>query len=654
MALQDALNAALADRYEIERDVGRGGMASVWLARDLRHDRPVAIKVLHSELASALGVDRFLREVRLTARLQHPGIIPVLDSGVVSSPEGISLPWFAMPYIAGESLRARLERDGQLPVEEALQITREVADALHAAHSEGIIHRDIKPENLILSGGHVRIADFGIARALIETGDERLTSTGLAIGTPTYMSPEQATATEVDARTDQYSLACVLYEMLAGEPPFTGPTPQSIVARRLAEPVRSVRTVRSAVPVGVEAALLRALERVPVDRFADTAAFAAALEADALARPSVRGLRWPVLTLAAAGVVALVVLAWFIAQRGSMDPITRDPAVVELYQRGLRGYDRRTPEGTAEAIRAFTAAVGGDSTYGVAWAALARTYVRAYIRQFVIPGVAQDSVLRLAVMAVERAVALDPGSAEVLMTQANVSRIVDPTDVTPSIRTARRAVELDSTLGPAWHLLALGLAESGQMDEAMTAWRRMAEVSPSYLEGLGFLSQAHYWRHRYDSAARWADSAVAMDPTFVMGWQMRGHAAIEGGDYARGLGAFEAARRLSTGVELVNSLARIARGQASDGRRSDAHAILRQADSLAAAWVPPSLHMVVYLAQAHVALDEHGPAVAWLRRYSPREDLHFQLHLRCDAPFDPLRQEADFRALLLSSPGGGC
>ncbi|HRZ08958.1 MAG TPA: serine/threonine-protein kinase, partial [Gemmatimonadales bacterium] len=216
--------ATISGRYTLERELGRGGMAVVWLARDLRHGRPVAIKILHPELAGAIGVDRFIREVRLAAGLQHPNIVPILDSGVLELEGGTPLPWYAMAYLEGESLRTRLSRERQLPVDEAVHITLAVADALEAAHRQGIVHRDIKPDNIFLSDGQVYVIDFGIAKALVETGGERLTSTGLAIGTPAYMSPEQASAGRVDARSDQYSLATVLYEMLTGEPPFSGST----------------------------------------------------------------------------------------------------------------------------------------------------------------------------------------------------------------------------------------------------------------------------------------------------------------------------------------------------------------------------------------------------------------------------------------------
>jgi eukaryotic-like serine/threonine-protein kinase len=272
------LREGLADRYTIDRELGRGGMAAVYLARDLRHDRPVALKVLHPALAASVGPDRFLREIRLAARLQHPHILTVLDSGEVPVAGAAPLLWFTMPFIRGESLRDRLARETQLPVEDALRIAREAADALGYAHDEGIIHRDVKPENILLTGSHALVADFGIARAFDAAGDQKLTETGMAVGTPAYMSPEQAAGgKELDPRTDIYSLGVVLYEMLAGETPFAAPTAQATIARRFMETARPLREAREAVPVSVEQAVQRALARTAADRFATAAQFAAAL-----------------------------------------------------------------------------------------------------------------------------------------------------------------------------------------------------------------------------------------------------------------------------------------------------------------------------------------------------------------------------------------
>jgi eukaryotic-like serine/threonine-protein kinase len=271
--LRTQLSDALSDRYRLERELGRGGMATVFLAHDLRHKRSVALKILHPELAQTLGPDRFRREIETAARLQHPHILTVLDSG-----EAVGQLWFTMPYVEGESLRDRLRRETQLPVEDALRIATDAARALEYAHQHGVVHRDIKPENLLLTqDGSTLVADFGIARALSEGGDQ-LTQTGMSIGTPAYMSPEQAVGDRnLDARTDVYSLGTVLYEMLAGEPPFTGPTAQAIIAKRFKGDVPQVRQARSAVSESVERAIARALAPLPADRFVSAAEFARAL-----------------------------------------------------------------------------------------------------------------------------------------------------------------------------------------------------------------------------------------------------------------------------------------------------------------------------------------------------------------------------------------
>jgi predicted ATPase len=271
----DRLRTALAGRYHIDRELGRGGMATVYLAQDLKHDRPVAVKVLRPELAAGLGVDRFLREIKLAARLTHPHILPLHDSG-----EADELLFYVMPYLDGESLRDRLTREKQLPVEMAVQIAREVADALSYAHSHDVVHRDIKPENILFQSDHAVVSDFGIARAIGTAGGDNLTATGLAVGTPAYMSPEQAAGSrDLDGRSDIYALACLLYEMLAGQPPFVGPTVESIVRQHLIASPPAVTAVRPGTPAEVARALERALAKTPADRYPTAAAFAAAFAA---------------------------------------------------------------------------------------------------------------------------------------------------------------------------------------------------------------------------------------------------------------------------------------------------------------------------------------------------------------------------------------
>jgi len=273
----DRLNVALAGRYHIERELGAGGMATVYLGDDLRHRRKVAIKVLRPELAAAIGTERFLREITTTAGLRHPHILPLFDSG-----ESGGFLFYVMPLVEGESLRQRLDRERQLPLDDALQIAREVADALSYAHSRGVIHRDIKPENILLESGHAAVADFGIARAIDAAGGDRLTETGLSIGTPAYMSPEQAAGDRnLDGRSDLYALGCVLFEMLAGQPPFTGATAGSVVHQHLAADAPSITQLRPAVPAGVAEVLRRALAKLPADRFNPMAQFSEALRTSA-------------------------------------------------------------------------------------------------------------------------------------------------------------------------------------------------------------------------------------------------------------------------------------------------------------------------------------------------------------------------------------
>ena len=309
------LRLALVDRYTLERELGAGGMATVYLAQDLKHDREVALKVLRPDLAAVLGAERFLQEIRISAKLDHPHILTLIDSG---ADDGFV--WYILPLVRGESLRAKLTREKQLPLEEALTITRQIASALDYAHRHGVIHRDIKPENILLHEGEAMLADFGIALAVKEAGGNRLTETGLSLGTPQYMSPEQATGEhQLDARSDIYSLGAVLYEMIAGEPPFSGATTQAVIAKLLTERPTRLRVIRSAVPPGVEEAVTRALEKTRADRFRSAAEF---VEALSRRPPAGRTNGWR-RRVAIAGALALAAIGAWIAharQAASLDP----------------------------------------------------------------------------------------------------------------------------------------------------------------------------------------------------------------------------------------------------------------------------------------------------------------------------------------------
>jgi serine/threonine-protein kinase len=311
-----SLADAVQGRYTLERELGRGGMATVYLARDLKHGREIALKVLRPEVARALGPARFLEEIRISCRLDHPHILTLIDSG-----QSNEFVWYVLPYVRGESLRDKLNREKQLSVEEAVRITSQVASALDYAHHHGVIHRDIKPENILLHEGEAMVADFGVALAVREAGGPRITETGLSLGTPQYMSLEQATGSrELDARSDIYSLGAVVYEMLAGEPPHTGPTVQAVLAKLLnARPIR-IRTVRDSVPESIDAAIERALAKVPADRFADAAEFAAALAGAQVVPSPVRRLRLTVGAAIAVAAALTVILAVAYPWRRAVTP----------------------------------------------------------------------------------------------------------------------------------------------------------------------------------------------------------------------------------------------------------------------------------------------------------------------------------------------
>jgi len=450
----------IAERYTIERELGRGGMAVVMLARDVVHERLVAIKLFRAEFAGAVSHDRFLREMRFTARLQHPHIVPLYDSGIVED-----VPYYVMPFVDGESLRARLERERQLPVADAVRIATDVAGALAYAHAHGIVHRDIKPENILLAGDQALVADFGIARAVVEAASDRLTSTGLAVGTPAYMSPEQATGDRaVDARSDIYSLGSVLFEMLAGVPPFVGPTPQAVIARRLAAAAPPIRELRATVPHDLAAVVAHTLERVPADRFQTAAELSAALSGRG--PPAVRRRLWSRWALIPVAVVVAAAAMWL--RPGARDAVgARPPAA---------------PPGPA-----------ADPAIGTARAALAQLDLDAARR------------------ALEPFVAAHPEDPAGDLWLAQAGSLIGDSAIAWS-RAARIASTLGGRLAPADSLRAAALFAivDHRREDACAGFRRLVDVVPS--DPTAALSLA-------DCVAR--DDVVVRDARSPSGWRFR-------------------------------------------------------------------------------------------------------------------------------------
>jgi serine/threonine-protein kinase len=520
-----ALADVLRDRYALDRELGRGGMATVYLARDLKHDRLVALKVLHAELAATLGPERFQHEIKLAARLEHPHILSVHDSG-----DAAGRLWFTMPYVEGESLRDRLRRERQLPVEDALRITREAALALDYAHRHDVIHRDVKPENiLLLADGSTVVTDFGIARALGSA--EHLTQTGMVVGTPAYMSPEQAAGDHaLDARTDLYSLACVLYEMLAGEPPFTGPTVQAVIAKRLQGPPPGIGRTRPSVPREVDQALTRALALVPADRFPGMAEFSRSLSVQAAtvpvtpAVPSRPGSARRRLALRTAGVVAILALA-----------------VLGLRLTGMLGGSSLVAEGTLAARDQLVLTEFADRANDSALAAAVTEAFRVDFSQSRLVGLASPDGIRAALRRMQRPdtsritaatgreVALREGLKAVLV--GEVSRLGDGYVVSAQLVGAdsgqvlagyRETAGTASEIIPAVDRLSRALRRRiGESLARIRANPPLAEVTTGSLDALRRYSlglRAH-GTGRYEDALALYESATRLDSSFAMAWQ---------------------------------------------------------------------------------------------------------------------------------------
>jgi len=645
MILLEPVRHALSGQYRIERELGSGGMATVYLAEDLRHGRRVAVKVLHPEVAALLGVDRFLREIQVTAGLQHPHILPLHDSGsFVIGPGETRLPYYVSPVVEGESLRDRLVRDQRVPIGEAVRIAAQVATALAYAHGQGVIHRDIKPDNILLHHGLALVADFGIAlESRLES--DRLTTVGLTVGTADYMSPEQASGErDLDGRSDAYSLAVVLFEMLAGATPFTGPNPRAVLARQLSARAPSVRQFRPEVPEALDRIIARALAAEPGERFPDAATFAAALQGEAaLPRTGGSG-RVRIAAGAVAGLVLVAVAAWGLVHRAGRTP--EHSQAGDLTRRAWIQLDRRTADGTSRAVGLFRNAIARDSGFADAWAGLALALQAASIWKYPVEGLPSDSIVPLAIQASGRAIDADSANAKAWVARTYALRLLEPGSRVTMIAAAERAVRLDARQPDAWYYLGLAREEHLEPEPAREAYARALTLVPGHLRTLLFVSLHFMWRRQLDSALLWADSTVHVDPTYLTGRQARGMVQLLRGKLESAEEDFRASTQLGGTVDVVAGWTGLAHISLLRGRTEAAARLLDTAVA-AGDTVKPSLHDASYLAWGFTAAGQADRAIRILERFAVQRDRHFQLHLKRDPLLDPLRSDPRFAALLL-------
>jgi tetratricopeptide (TPR) repeat protein/tRNA A-37 threonylcarbamoyl transferase component Bud32 len=646
--LRDTLQQSLGTTCTIERELDGGNMARVFLASEPALDRRIVIKVLPPELVGELSVERFKREMRVAAHLSHPNIVPILSTG---QPD--QLLYFVMPFVSGESLRHRMQRERQLPVVEAVRIACEVASALDYAHRENVVHRDIKPENVLLADGHAMVADFGIARAIVSSIEaDRLTGTGISVGTPAYMSPEQALGdTSVDGRTDIYALGCMLYEMLAGVPPYAGATFQSILTQHAIAPLPNVTTVRPAVSAALAAAIYRAMAKAPADRFASGAAFASAIEQAALA-PLGIGQRKPIRSRALAGIAAAVaVVAAILLFGNKLRPTpsvgvaggTADTAAAsEAY---LRAEVKMTSENAVDvngAIGLLKHAIVVAPRFAPAYAALARAdNIKAF---YFAADWEKASLNEDAAVMVEKALAIDPRLAEahfarglILWTHANRF----PHDL--AIQSFRRALELNPNMDEAHHQLGLVYFHIGLLEKGKAELQRAVEINPSNTLARFRLGVIDMYRNQFaDAYALFNSTSLEKNP------------AIQSFQIATVL--FRLGRTREA-VELLDaSLRRYPRDEGGTGTSVRAMIFAQQGDAPGAeAAIQRAIelgrgfghfhHTAYNIASAYALMHRAGPAVEWLQAAADDGFPCYPLFAN-DANLDNVRQDRRFIAFM--------
>lgn len=579
----DRVSSALANRYAIDRELGSGGMATVYRAHDLKHDRTVAVKVMKPELAGSIGAERFLREIQITAQLNHPRVLLLLDSG-----QADGLLYYVMPYVDGESLRDRLARETQLPIDEALRIAAQVADALQYAHEQNVVHRDIKPENILLKGEHALVADFGIAKALTVAGGKALTQSGIGVGTPAYMSPEQAVGDrQIDGRSDVYSLGCVLYEMLVGEQPHPGRTPQAVITRLLTVPPIPPRMLRETISEHLDRSVRRALARSPADRFAGPREFADAINtggasAAATVDPDGAGMPGP-----SPGIRDLPV----------------DPEVYQLYQRGVY-HSLSTDANQERALDYLERALAIDPTYAPAHAGRSLVYSMFALHGAIPP----SEAFRKAQAAANRALELNGELAEVRSAVGFVKFWFE-WDWTATELHLTRAIALDPLGAAAYGQYGMYLAAVGRTDDGLSNAERanqLEPLSPYSNLTLGFL----YWfTHRYEESVEQLEKTLELNPVFSwprveLAWNYasmgKSHEAIAAAESAEKVLKSDRWARASLGWVYARS-----------GHAEKAQATLHDLTRLATAgeYVDPFNFAVI-----HAGLGDIEQALLWLNQ----------------------------------------
>lgn len=648
----------LDGRYRLDSVLGKGGMATVYTAHDIKNGGTVAVKVLDPELRRALSATRFFREIAVMRDLSHPNLVPLLDAG-----ESDGSLYYVMPLVKGRSLRERLAVEKQLDIGTALSVATQLSSALEYVHSHSVLHRDIKPENVLLNGDTALLADFGIAKAQNEA-NETLTATGMSIGTPAYMSPEQASGErQLDARSEVYSLACVIFEMIAGEPPFPGNSTQAIIAKRMVIDAPSVRVLRPTVPLAVERALQRALCRVPADRFASVGDFARALNAGAGSEPpaAIRGFR-KFVRIEAAGIglailaVAGVAFRDSLRSRGTVRPIeqpaehstgSRDSLANEYARRAEAQLSRRSAIAVARGLQLYQMAIARDSDFAVAWAGLARTALFANAWAYRIPGLSRDSLMTLMVVGTERAIEADSNLSVAWVARSQMLRITDATKSSPSLMAAQRAVTLDSMSAEAWYSVGAGWLDSLELSRATSAFRRAVELNPRHVNALTFLGIVHNLRHQYDSALIWVDSAERVDATHIFPHQTMVCTRMFLGQWSLAQSESETILRLGHGSDQTVGWSGLAILEWRRGNRAAADSLLRRAIA-SADTLHPSQHDAVNLAWGLSEMGQARRAVKLLARHSPRGGKHYQMHLLHDPLLDSIRRRPEFQALLIN------